>query len=123
MGFADDIKAFQVKVQANSQKIFVNVASAAHESIVRGSPVTGAPGQPVDEGTLRNSWQLTFPQPNEALIASGGQAAAYNRAIEDGVGPHGPLTLRSEVGGFHSVALTIAGMPRLIADEAKKVAG
>lgn len=115
MSFRDDIKRFVIKVQARPQTVLVGVATRAHRSITgNGSPdpITGAPGQPVDTGFLRNSWQLEV-RPGEAEISTN---AEYARAIEDGIGPFGPLTLRSKVGGFHSVRLTIAGASAIQAD-------
>ena len=120
MSFADDINKFAIKVQTNSQAVFVNTASHAYESIVNGDQLTGAPGQPVDTGALRASWQLTFDSPTDATISTN---LAYAPAIEDAVGPHGTLTLRSQVGGFHSLALTVAGMSRIVAAETAKVVG
>ena len=118
MSFTDDINTFTVKVQTQTREVFANVASHAYESVVNGSPVTGAPGQPIDTGALRASWQLTFDSPTDASIITN---MVYAPAIEDGVGSHGPLTLRSQVGGFHSVALTIVGLPAIVAAETAKV--
>jgi hypothetical protein len=118
MSFAEDISKFATKVQTNSQAVFVNTASHVYESIVNGDQLTGAPGQPVQTGALRASWNLTFDSPTDATISTN---MVYAPAIEDAVGPHGSLTLRSQVGGFHSVALTVAGMPRIVAAESAKV--
>lgn len=41
-----------------TQRVFISVALMAKASIQFGSPVTGSPGQPVDTGYLRNSWQI-----------------------------------------------------------------
>ncbi len=122
MAFADDVRRFAVKVEAKSKAHFVNTVHAVHQSIQDGSPITGAPGQPVQTGNLRGSWQVDFESPASAIVASSKEVAPYNQAIEDGVGPHGPLTLRSTVGGFHSVAKTINGFDRLVAAEAAKLA-
>lgn len=108
MSFASDLAAFRLKVTHAVPAVYVGVATRAHKSIVGDGapdPVTGAPGQPVDTGYLKNSWTLAIGKV-EALIQTN---AKYARAIEDGIGPHGPLTLRSRVGGFHSVGLTITG--------------
>lgn len=112
MSFADDIARFTLTVEATTKQHFVNIAAAVKDSITDGSPVTGAPGQPVNTGALKNSWQLAFDSPTSARIST---KMAYAEAIEDGVGPHGPLTLRSAVGGFYSVRLTAAGFPKLVA--------
>lgn len=98
-------------IRQRQQRAIVRVAENMHTSIVWGSPLTGAPGQPVDTGDLKRSWQLTFPEQWRARSASG---IEYAPKIEYGVGPHGKLTLRSSVGGFHSRDLTRAGFGRLV---------
>lgn len=114
--FDDALKRFAVKVETQSQAVFVNVASAVQHSITDGSAVTGAPGQPVDTGNLKASWHLEFETPTSALISTNVEYAPIIEYNERGA------TLRSKVGGFHSVALTRAGLPLIVADEAKKVA-
>lgn len=114
--FSEQVRRWTRQTTTRSREVFVNVANHVHRSVQTGSETTGAPGQPVDTGALRNSWQLTF-ESTEALISTG---LVYAPPIEDGVGPHGPLTLRSEVGGFHSVALTRAGFDRIVELEATK---
>lgn len=112
MSFTDDINRFTAKVRVTSLESLVNVASAVKSSITDGSPVTGSPGQPVDTGTLKASWILEFDSPTSARISTN---VAYASAIEDGIGSHGPMTLRSPTGGFHSVKNTVLGFSRLVA--------
>lgn len=107
--FGDQVRAFERKVEVRSREVFVNVAAAAHESIVNGSPVTGAPGQPVDTGNLRNSWILSFPSPTEAMISTNVEYAPY---VEDNVRG---VTFKNH--GPHSVALTVAGLDKIVAAE------
>lgn len=104
------IEDFEAKVQKRIVQLHARLAFAMRDSVVDGSSVTGAPGQPVDTGNLRASWQLTFPSPLLARLVS---SATYAEAIENGVGPHGPMILRSEVGGFHSVKMTRSAFPKL----------
>jgi hypothetical protein len=111
MSFAGDLQAFTQKVGRRSKAAFAGSAVAVQESVVDGSPITGAPGQPVDTGNLKASWQIEFTGEWTASVTTG---VEYAQAIEAGIGPHGPMTLRSEVGGFHSVKLTRAGWPRLV---------
>jgi hypothetical protein len=119
MSFGDEVRSFAVAVQARNRRVFVNTASAVKDSITDGSNITGAPGQPVKSGVLKGSWILEFLSPTEARISSGGAASAYNWQIEDGISWRGqPLTLRSAVGGFHSVKLTVLNFDRLVAVEA-----
>jgi hypothetical protein len=108
-------------VEFKTHEVFVNTVSAVHNSIQNGSPVTGAPGQPVDTGNLKASWQVNFI---DAVTASVTTNVEYAPSIEDGVSyAHGgtPITQRSTVGGFHSVALTRAGIQALADDEARKL--
>ena len=108
MSFADDLKRFAVKTQGKSNALFTNVASGVKESIVNGSAVTGAPGQPVDTGALKASWQLTFESKQSALVSTN---IAYAPVIEDNLRG---AKLRSQVGGFHSVKLTVGAFDRLV---------
>lgn len=123
MTFQGDIARFTVKTIAKQKLIFFGVANGLHTSIVQGSPVTGSPGQPVAKkfgGTLKNSWQLEFP---ELFLAATSTPIIYARGIEEQVDPRSgnQLTLRSEVGGFHSVKLTRAGFQKLVNKAAREV--
>lgn len=119
MPFADEVRDWSLKVGARAREVFVGTATAVLGSIKEGSAITAAPGQPVDTRNLINSWQLWFPSATEAVIATD---VVYAPPIEDGIGRYGPLTLRSKVGGFHSVKLTVAGFERLVEAEVAKVA-
>jgi hypothetical protein len=109
MSFGDDLLRFVVRTKTRTRALHAAIATKVHESVVEGHPATGAPGQPVDTSNLKTSWTLAIA-PQEATISTN---VDYAPAIEDGVGPHGPLTLRSPVGGFHSVKLTVAGASAL----------
>lgn len=115
--FTDSLRSFTLKCEARNQAIFVNTVSAVKSSITDGSPLTGSPGQPVRSGTLKNSWQASFDSATSATISTN---IVYAEPIEEGVGPYGPLVLRSATGGFHSVRLTRAGFDHIVSDEAKK---
>lgn len=118
MSFADDLRRFQVKLVTRNREVLLGVTDGVHESIVNGSALTGAAGQPVDTGYLKNSWQKEIaPDWQSSEI---GTNVAYARPIEDGVGPHGPLTLRSAVGGFHSVKTTVANADAIVRDVVAK---
>lgn len=120
---ADDwerkIEAFEAKLQKRIVQVHARVAFALRDSIVDGSPITGAPGQPVDTGNLKASWQLTFPTPLLARLVT---SAVYAEAIENGVGPSGPMVLQSEVGGFHSVRQTRTHFQKLVDKIVREVA-
>jgi len=118
MSFTGDVRSFGLAVTARNQRVFVNTAAAVKDSITDGSSLTGSPGQPVQTGHLKASWQLTFQSQQEALISTN---TVYALQIEDGISWRGtPLTLRSAVGGFHSVKLTVLNFDRLVAAEAQK---
>jgi len=98
-------------IRERQRKLFVRVAEKMQESLVFGSTVTASPGQPKQTGDLIRSWQPTFPEQWRARSASG---LEYAPNIEYGQGPHGKLTLRSVVGGFHSRELTRTGFQRMV---------
>lgn len=110
--FAGDLKRFTQKVEARSQAVFVNVCAATKASITEGSPVTGSPGQPVDTGNLKNSWQLRFESPSVAEISTNVEYAPF---VEDNVRN---VTFKNH--GPHSVRYTIAGFPLIVAAENAK---
>lgn len=110
MSARDDMNRITTRIEARSRTHLLGCAVEALRSIKVGSELTGAPGQPVDTNNLRNSWQMEEVSPTAVEVSSN---VEYALPIEQGVGPHGPLTLRSSVGGFHSVALTLAGFQRI----------
>lgn len=118
MGFADDVRRFQGKAGDAAQQMHRGVVELAFQSIVEGSPVTGAPGQPVDTGNLKGSWQHIPEGPTTSLIAT---KVLYAPQIEDGTRAGRSLVLRSAVGGFHSVKLTVAGWARIVEQIAREV--
>jgi len=121
------LREFQAKIERRINDIHINCAEQIRDSIKDGSTTTGAPGQPVDSGYLKNSWQLVFPTKLMARITTN---VAYAPAIEEntpfaydpaGVDrpkdmPLSPIGV-SEVGGSHSVKQTRVGFQR-IADRA-----
>lgn len=120
MGFAEDVSRFAVVVDRRARDVHNRVADGAYESVVNGSPLTGAPGQPVDTGNLRASWQNIVEGPLTRRIVTN---TVYAPAIEDGARAGKALTLRSQVGGWHSVKLTIAAWRRLVEAVTREVAG
>lgn len=136
--FADQVAAFRRKVEQRARDVHTVAADLAHQSIVEGSPLTGAPGQPVDTGNLRASWQRIIDGPLEQRIVTN---TVYAPFIEDGVrpgavagtgedgtldpikAPDTQLTLRSQTGGFHSLKLTRAGWDRIVAAAVAEVTG
>ena len=130
-GWDGGLDRFTVKLEKLASGLLPAVAATALDSIQNGSPLTGSPGQPVGQygpgyhqgevgGTLKASWQLAFPSAEVAEITTNLEYAPHNEygVTEDGR----PYTQRSTVGGRHSVALTVAGMDRIVEFEAKRLA-
>ena len=113
-GFGESLRLFADKVDGRLQQVFVGSVNHVYRSIVDGSPTTGAPGQPVDTGNLKASWTEAFP---EELVGTVSTNVVYAEPIEEGIGPYGPMTLRSQVGGFHSLKLTRASWDRIVQEE------
>jgi len=125
--FSDGVKRFSSAVDVKNQAIFAGVAAETKNSIQFGSPLTGAPGQPVenegpDKGNLRASWTEEFTSPTSALIATNCEYAESN---EDGIARPGggAYVLRANVGGRHSVKLTVTNMDKIVDAETKRLDG
>lgn len=114
MSFRDDLARFNKRIRVANNDVFINTASHAHESIVNGSAATGAPGQPVDTGRLRASWQLHFESPTKAVISTN---VEYAEAVEDNL-----RNVKFKNHGPHSVKLTVAGLQRIVDVETAKAA-
>lgn len=109
---------FTVILEKTEKDLLRGVTDEVHMSIVEGSPLTGAPGQPKDLGNLIKSWQKRFDG-DSAIVSTNSEYAPYIekglRVVEkDGVSEEKKLTLRSEVGGFHSVSKTHAAFDRIL---------
>jgi len=109
-------EAIERKIMQRVDAIHANCSFKMLKSIVEGSALTGAPGQPKDTGALKSNWLASsgFKGPLKYIA---GTNMKYAEAIEEGIqqpyttqsGTHvtpRPMTLRSEVGGFHSVKMT-----------------
>lgn len=129
MSLSEDLRLFRDKVAKRSQAVFLGSVDAVHGSVVEGSEISGAPGQPVDTGNLVNSWQQTFPEELVGQTATGveyapaveaGQQAPYTTPSGAEVTPR-PMQFRSSVGGAHSVKLTRAAWARIVEAVVRKV--
>lgn len=127
--FTAALAKFNVTAQRRVLDAFVFSTEEVRTSIRDGSALTGAPGQPVQVGNLKASWQGEFLSPTlwqftATGIAPGGEKVGYAEYIEEGINRHtgGPLILRSQVGGFHSVKMTRAGWARIVKFAAGKAA-
>lgn len=110
--FSAGLRKMAVELERKTLSVFADLATEAHRSVQMGSEITGAPGQPVEEGTLRGSIHLAFETPSRATITT---SVDYAEAVEEGVGPHGDVVYgaKNGIGGSHSFALTIAGIPAI----------
>ena len=88
------------------------------ESIRDGSSITGAPGQPVDTWNLYNSWRKEGgASTGEWRVYPDLEQAPYAPIIENNSMGH---TLRSKVGGWHSVKITRLNFRLIIAAAARR---
>lgn len=119
--FADGLNNFKGKFVTNSDALYLGVGDECLRSIQEGSEITGAPGQQVDSGALKGSWQRWFPSPTEQTIATD---SPYAQQEEDGIAYSGkPITQHSTVGGPHSTKLTVAGFKRIVEVVTARVTG
>jgi hypothetical protein len=109
--FAVKLKNFSKSTKATVTAARLIAQREVVRSIKRGSEITGAPGQPVDTSALLNGWIESRPGPALWEFSTDLEYAEY---IEDGGNDIGPFTLRSEVGGFHSVKLTEASWKEVV---------
>ena len=122
--FLDQVRSHNAKVELDLvPAVFVGWVAEMKNSIVFGSPLTGAPGQVVADvggGTLRDSWQTEFEDANNALISTKVPWAEQN---EDGIARPGggPYVQRSATGGRWNVALTRMNAQRVVDDVAAKL--
>lgn len=109
--FATQVQKFKVHVGELSQNVHNAAADMVLVSIKDGSPITGAPGQPVDRGTLRDSWTRTDKDKDTAVIATD---AAYAAVIEDNLNLNSGRGFFFKNHGSHSVKLTITGWLKIV---------
>lgn len=119
--FAGELAAFSAKTAQKLEAVFVGSGDEVFRSVVEGSEITGAPGQPVapagvpNAGKLRDSFTKERASPTEIVIASD---VDYAVDVEYNLGGfvyhnHGP----------HSRDLTAAGFPRILDVVAARVSG
>lgn len=115
--FREQLRQFTVTLATRERAVFTGVVLETQRSIVDGSELTGAPGQPVKTGALKASWQSHLEGATTAIISTNIQYAPY---IEDGGNSRGPFTFRHG-GGAHSVALTATNFDRIVKDVTARV--
>lgn len=107
MGFADSLTGFARMAQQRVRDVHTITLLEAHRSIQSGSEITGAAGQPVDEGNLFRSWVAEHESPTVGTVSSN---VEYAPVIEDN--PRGVMFKNH---GPHSVKQTVAGFPAIVA--------
>ena len=129
--FTGDLERFAAKAAQRAHDVFVQTTIDVQQSIVEGSPLTGAPGQPVDTGYLKNSWHPHFTSRTEwETTTNVGYAPVIEHNLRERYDyegtrrpkelkstirvPGAPKGAKSTVGGHHSVALTVAGWERIV---------
>ena len=127
--FDAQLRDFNAKLARRVHDVFVRSTEEVQESIVEGSPVTGAPGQPVDTGLLKGSW---VPKRHERFLWDTSTPVAYAPVVEEGgltmaSSRSGAMsgsryTLRSESGGWHSVKTTRAAWQKIVDHAVREVA-
>lgn len=117
MGFGDRIALRVDRAKTKAKTAFPRICAEFQRSVVDGSELTNAPGQPVDTGRLKASWIGEFQDENHFVLSTD---VPYARIIEDN---ERGAQLRSSVGGFHSVALSVAGFGAIVDHVAAQVRG
>lgn len=113
--FGEQLGNWHRKVVLLNHDVFVGSAQLAHQSIQEGSAITGAPGQPVDTGALKASWQLGFPDASTAEITTN---VEYAPIIEDNL-----RGVKFRVGGPHGVRLTAQNFDKIVEHVTREVTG
>lgn len=106
MSAADDLRRVAAKLSRSYAVFREGVVQESFRSVVEGSELTGAPGQPIGEThRLHDSWQITR-EGTDALIASDSEYAAVveHNTRHEHFQNHGP----------HSRDLTAAGFNRIV---------
>ena len=126
--FAADLARFAEQAALRANDVFVGTTVEVQRSVVEGSTLTGAPGQPVDTGFLKDSfvgrftskttWELTTNVAYAPVIEANTKAAYDDRGVPrpKGLPPQGGGSkhIKSTVGGPHSIAQTVAGFQRIV---------
>ena len=108
MSFHDDIQRAVANVRRRERQLFFQSQAHAWRSIRFGSPVTGAPGQPVQRGVLLRGWYRRMNGTRNIEFLNDephAEPIEHNR--------RGAMLL-SAVGGFHSVLRTRLGWRAIV---------
>lgn len=125
MEFHRGMKTFVMVAEELLKDVLIAGTLRVHESIRVGSPLTAAPGQPVDTSNLLRSWQYEFDDDTNPTKARVVTPVEYAEPVEEGVGPNGPRVYgaKNGIGGSHSVKLTAAAWPKIVDHEVRRLGG
>jgi hypothetical protein len=104
-------KQMLVRLKETDENILREVVEDSFDSIVNGNQEYGSPGQPRD---LREpgEWNITWGK-GFARIWTRDKSA---RSVEEGISRKygGPITLKSDIGGFHSLKHTKKAIRKIL---------
>jgi hypothetical protein len=106
-------KQMLVRLKETDIGILRSTVEMARDSVVFGNAEYGSPGQPED---LRDKWKITYGKGFARLFVNEKSA----RSVEEGISQKygGPITLKSDIGGFHSVKQTKKSIRKILAKAA-----
>jgi hypothetical protein len=108
--FQASLMKFTRTLELREQAVFEGALELMYESIVHGSHLTGAPGQPVRTGQLRDSWKVEHLSPTVAKVTT---SLGYAWPVEHNAWGEGEATVFRNHGP-HSVKRTRAGFARIV---------
>jgi hypothetical protein len=106
MGFLDEIRAHNANVERKLALVQDGVDAEVFRSVVDGSEITGAPGQPIGfTGKMHDSWKKDDESPTETLIWTddGGAPAVEGNWGNVHFKNHGPYSLAQTIAGFQHI--------------------
>ena len=114
--FQKSLREFVALANSREERLFQAVSARVGKSIMYGDKSTGAPGQPVRSGALLASWveEGDFGTRLVHWISRLKYASVIEHNLRGAI-------LRSKVGGFHSVKLTMMAWKRIVREELAKV--
>lgn len=108
--FASDVQKFADETRRRQQRVFAGAVQESFRSIRDGSPITGAPGQPVVTGGMRDSWRIIVEGHRVLIVTNHPGAPAIEYATKKGRA----LVTHSGRGGSHSLVLTKLGFQNIV---------
>ena len=100
-----DLDRMKRQVAGLNADMMVGVTQDAYESITIGHPATGAPGQPVDTGYLRQSWSLFTDAPSFNTNGDGTDNAGTTQNPTPRKVPNPAVLIELAMGKAHKVTI------------------